>query len=242
MKYAYLLVFLAFSLLEARENPFTPSIVGKNDINSTNVITKPKDFTSLNINLPSDARELSHISVHYKSVDGSIKTKNFPIDSTVDWHDTLVLARQQAPQTTQKEMLDVSVTTGEPGGATKPAKNIALSEAPQVSAISAPSLENALDSAEFSGLFSLNVYSGKITINTSDMLLKSYDDGTRIVLDFKKSSKDFLTKTKELKNSLLKKIIIGSHGKFYRVVLQLDKKYKYSIRQNSASYTIWLGK
>ena len=241
MKYTLFLAFLA-TILMARENPFVPSGVAKSDINSTNIITKPKDFTSLNINLPSDARELSHISVHYKSVDGSIKTKNYEIDSSIDWHDTLVLAKQQAPQTTQKEMLDVSVTTGEPGGTTKPAKSITLSDAPQVSAISAPSLESALETFDFANLFQISIFSSKIVINTNDMLLKSYDDGSRIVLDFKKSGGDFLTKSVDFKNVVLKKMIIGSHQKFYRVVLQLDKKYKYSIRQNSDNYTIWLGK
>ncbi len=241
MKYTLFLAFLAVVLM-ARENPFTPSGVAKSDINSTNIITKPKDFTSLNISLPSDARELSHISVHYKSVDGSIKTKNYEIDSSIDWHDTLVLARQAAPQTTNNQMLDVSVTSGEPGSTTKPAKNIVISDAPQVSAISAPSLEAALESFKFANLFEISVFSSKIIINTNDMLLKSYDDGSRIVLDFKKSSGDFLTKSVDFKNIVLKKMIIGSHQKFYRVVLQLDKKYKYSIRQNSDNYSIWLGK
>lgn len=240
MKYLVLFVFAV--LCAARENPFVPTSTAQSDINSTNIINKPKNFSALSINLPSDARELSHISVHYKSVDGSIKTKNYEIDSSIDWHDTLVLARQQAPQTTQKEMLDVSVTTGEPGGTTKPTKSIALSDAPQVSAISAPSLENPLEKTQFLDLFELLVYSTKITINTKDMLLKSYDDGTRIVLDFKKSKGDFLTKSVDFKNVVLKKMVVGSHQKFYRVVLQLDKKYKYSIRQNSDNYTIWLGK
>ena len=240
MKYLVLCVFVA--LCAARENPFVPTNTAQSDINSTNVINKPKDFTTLSINLPSDARELSHISVYYKSVDGSIKTKTFEIDSSIDWHDTLVLSKQIAPQTKKEEMLDVSVTTNEPGGTTKPAKSIVLSDAPQVSAISAPSLENPLEKTQFLDLFELLVYSTKITINTKDMLLKSYDDGSRIVLDFKKSKGDFLTKSMEFKNSVLKKMVIGSHQKFYRVVLQLDKQYKYSIRQNSDNYTIWLGK
>lgn len=243
MKTMYLALFaLMFSQVAARENPFLPN--GMDELNSTNIISKAPDFSEISMNLPSDARELVRVTLHYKSLDGSIRSKNVEIGSSIDWHDTLTLSKQVAPQN-DKNILDISVTSKEPGSTTKSSANPAAlneSSAPQVSAISAPALEPVIESVQFGELLKIDVFSNKITLVTADMLLKSYDDGSRIIIDFKKTSADMLTKSKVLNKGVLKKVVVGSHDKFYRVVLQLDKKYKYSIRQNSASYSIWLGK
>lgn len=248
MKYLYflLLVSLAFS----RENPFLPSDVAMGDLNSTNIITKQQAFEQISITLPSDAREIESIVLNYKSIDGSIKSKEVAIGAGFDWRDSLLLSKKAAPKTTAQEILDVSVTNKEPGNTTEANISIpkpsmeALNEnnSSNIRAISAPALSPALGTLEFDTRVKIAVYHNKIVLNTSDMLLKSYDDGARIVLDFSKSGTDFLTKNANFTGGVLKKATIGSHGKFYRVVLQLDKRYKYSIRQNKENYTIWLGK
>lgn len=245
MKYGYLTLLFACALV-ARENPFLPSDIGSSDINTTNIITSVAEFEQVSTTLPSDARELDALVLRYKSIDGSIKEKEISIKEAIDWHDTFVLSKKVAPKTAANEILDVSVTSSEPGGKSTqaPAPDMSALEmnSSVVSTISAGVALPPLGSVELEKRLKIDVYSNKISLNTADMLLKSYDDGTRIVLDFAKSGADFLTKSENVSAGVIKKVTLGSHGKFYRVVLQLDKKYKYSIRQNSAGYTIWLGK
>lgn len=235
MKYSYLLACLLPLLAFGRDNPFISTTVA--DSNTTNIITKLADFSQTSVNLPSDARELEAVVVVYKSVDGSLKQKRVEIGASFDWRDTIYISRQATPK--NGEVLDVSVTAQ--GNATEPMNITNLTEGPPLEALAAPSLEAPLASADIVA-GKINAYANKIVISTPDLLLKSYDKGTHIVLDFEKKSK-FLTHSRDFgKASPLRRATVGSHGKFYRVVLELDKKYKYSIRQNSASYTIWLGK
>lgn len=237
MKYSYLVACLLPLLAFSRDNPFVSTNIALADSNSTNIITKLDDFSQTNINLPSDARELEAVIIVYKSVDGSLKEKRVQIGASFDWRDTLYISRQATPK--NGEVLDVSVTAV--GNATQPRSIVNLTEGPPLEAIATPVLETPIASADIVA-GKINAYANKIVIATPDLLLKSYDKGSRIVLDFEKKSK-FLTHSREFgKASPLRRATVGSHGKFYRVVLELDKKYKYSIRQNSSSYTVWLGK
>lgn len=221
----------------ARENPFVSTAVADADSNATNIFTKPADFGQTSTNLPSDAREIEEVIIVYKSIDGSLKEKRIQIGASFDWRDTIYISRQTTPK--NGEVLDVSVTAG--GNSTAPSSIINLTEGPPLEALATPVLETPIASADIVA-GKINAYANKIVIATPDLLLKSYDQGSRIVLDFEKKSK-FLTHSREFgKASPLRRATVGSHGKFYRVVLELDKKYKYSIRQNSSSYTIWLGK
>lgn len=233
MKYLYLLACLLPFLAFGRDNPFISTAMA--DSNTTNIITKLDDFSQISINLPSDARELEAVVVVYKSVDGSLKEKRAQIGASFDWRDTIYISRQAMPK--NGEVVDVSVTAN-----SAEAKTITnLTEAPPLQALVTPSQETPLASADIVA-GRINAYANKIVINTPDLLLKSYDKGSRIVMDFEKKSK-FLTHSREFgEKTPLRRATVGSHGKFYRVVLELDNKYKYSIRQNSSSYTIWLGK
>lgn len=235
MKYLYLLACLLPLLAFGRDNPFIST--GMADSNTTNIITKLADFSQTSINLPSDARELEAVIVVYKSVDGSLKEKRAQIGASFDWRDTIYISRQVMPK--NGEVVDVSVTAQ--GGSTEAKTITNLTEAPPLQALAAPSQETPLASADIVA-GRINAYANKIVINTPDLLLKSYDKGLRIVMDFEKKNK-FLTHSREFGDKTpLRRAIVGSHDKFYRVVLELDKKYKYSIRQNSLGYTIWLGK
>lgn len=237
MKYPYLLMCLLPLLAGARENPFLATAIAETESNVTNIITKPSDFTQTSTNLPSDARELDAVIIVYKSVDGSLKQKRIEISASFDWRDTLYISRQATPK--NGEVLDVSVTAQ--GNSTEPKAIANLTEGPPLEAIATPVLEAPLASADIVA-GKINAYANKIVLNTPDLLLKSYDKGTHIVLDFEKKG-NFLTHSREFGSKTpLRRATVGAHGKFYRVVLELDKRYKYSIRQNSSSYTIWLGK
>ncbi len=87
-----------------------------------------------------------------------------------------------------------------------------------------------------------------ILIDKNRLLLKSKDEMIRqlffakpykIAIDLKRDV-SFYTKTLKLKNLPFKKIIIGNHGNFYRVVLWLDGKYRYKIDKKSNGYLVEL--
>ena len=64
------------------------------------------------------------------------------------------------------------------------------------------------------------------------MLIKPF----RYVIDFQ-ANKNFLTFKKQT-NSFIKKIVLGNHNGFYRVVLYLDGTYKASIKKTDEGYLI----
>jgi hypothetical protein len=82
----------------------------------------------------------------------------------------------------------------------------------------------------FNSLFTLFIKNKKIFIKTKDKLIRKMFliKPFRIVLDFKKDT-DFLTIKRIIKNSILKKVIVGNHNGYYRVVLYFDANYKYKI-------------
>ncbi len=81
----------------------------------------------------------------------------------------------------------------------------------------------------------------KLLIKTKDTLIRElfFAKPYKIAIDFKRNVA-FYTKTIKLKNSPYSKIIVGNHGNFYRVVLELDGEYRYKIKKNSNGYLVEL--
>jgi hypothetical protein len=81
----------------------------------------------------------------------------------------------------------------------------------------------------------------KILIKTKDKLIRKFFlvKPFRIVLDFKKDV-DFLTIKKNLKNSIVKKVVVGNHKGYYRVVIYFDAKYMYKIKKTTEGVKIEL--
>jgi len=79
----------------------------------------------------------------------------------------------------------------------------------------------------------------KILIKTKDKLIRSFFlvKPFRIILDFKRKS-DFPTIKKHISNIFLKKVVVGSHGSFYRVVLYFDTNYKYKLTKTDEGVKI----
>jgi len=86
----------------------------------------------------------------------------------------------------------------------------------------------------------LNFYldNHKALIETPDKMIRHFVlvEPFRVVLDFK-ANKTFLTYTKSL-NSFIKKIVLGNHDGFYRVVLYTDGVYKPVIKKTTEGYLI----
>jgi hypothetical protein len=76
----------------------------------------------------------------------------------------------------------------------------------------------------------------KLLIQTTDKLIRHFMlvKPFRYVCDFK-ANKNFLTFSKKT-NSFIKKIVIGNHSGFYRVVLYLDGTYKIVTKKTDEGY------
>ena len=90
------------------------------------------------------------------------------------------------------------------------------------------------------GIFKLYIKNKKIFISTKDKILRQFFlvKPFRIVIDFKRYS-NFYTIVKKF-NTFLKKVVVGSHGNFYRVVLYFDATYKYKINKTPEGIEIEL--
>lgn len=81
----------------------------------------------------------------------------------------------------------------------------------------------------------------KLLLKTKDTLIRQlfFSKPYKIAVDLKRDV-SFYTKIIKLSKLPFTKIIIGNHGKFYRVVLSLDGKYRYKIKKNSNGYLVEL--
>ncbi len=82
--------------------------------------------------------------------------------------------------------------------------------------------------------FKIFIKNKKFLIQTKDKLIREFflADPFRLVMDFKRNT-NFLTIKKTIKNSYIKKIVVGSHSGFYRIVIYFDAKYSYKIKKIS---------
>ena len=80
----------------------------------------------------------------------------------------------------------------------------------------------------------------KIFIQTKDELLRDFflAKPFRLVLDFKRNNVNFLTLSRIVKNSFVKKIVLGAHNGFYRVVIYFDAKYAYKLKKSKKGILI----
>ncbi|MCK4737858.1 MAG: AMIN domain-containing protein, partial [Sulfurimonas sp.] len=77
---------LLLTTLNARENPFFPS-VGEKDILVTSNIDRTKPpLKRATITLPAQARILQKVTIEFKNLDGSLESKSIELDNSVDWH------------------------------------------------------------------------------------------------------------------------------------------------------------
>ena len=75
-----------------------------------------------------------------------------------------------------------------------------------------------------------------IYLHTKDKMLRNFmlTDPQRIVCDIKRDI-DIRSVTKKINKSIVKKIRIGNHKGYYRIVMELDGYYKYRVSNKSDS-------
>jgi len=86
----------------------------------------------------------------------------------------------------------------------------------------------------------LNFYiqNHKVLIQTTNKIIRKFMlvKPFRYVIDFK-ANKNFLTYSKNT-DTFIKKIVLGNHSGFYRVVLYLDGTYKINIKNTDEGYLL----
>ena len=217
-KIAILALFALF--LSGNDNPFAPP----QNIDDTAVLD---DFEKKDVVFNSDARLLKSISLTYITLDGSEKTLNLDINQSIDWHRSYAFIKTKSPQTTA--LLDVSVTTPEQFNLTGELNSSVNVEIPN-------------DNGKLEEFISFASYKNKMKLIVQDVIIGNFVVGnpSKIILDFKKQT-SFKTKTQRLKlGTPFKRLDLGSHKGYYRLVIYLDGKYNYKIDKDDSGYVISL--
>ena len=95
MRVLYYISILLLPLF-ARENPFFPVNSTLVPNYSTNEVKRPKPFQNVRIQLPDTVRILKSVTLTCENLDGSISTKEIPVNKAIDWHEALVVTKESA--------------------------------------------------------------------------------------------------------------------------------------------------
>jgi hypothetical protein len=202
--------------LEARENPFFPS-KGEQDLPYTsNVIRDVSPLKSASVTLPSTARVVKKVTVTYENLDASLETKDIELNHSIDWHLPIFISQSY------KQEIKIDPKSQEKIVKKKKEKTVYKKVA----------------SVEHAKFFA----SGKsLKIITADKLLRNFLLGQphRIVMDFQKES-SLKSYVKNIEDSPFMKIRVGNHSGYYRVVIELDGYYRYSLKKQADGCLITL--
>lgn len=217
-----LIASLMMLTLDARENPFFPS-EGEKDIPLTSNEEKViPPLQRASITLPPEARVIQNVTISYKNLDGSIDSRSVSLENAVDWHLPVFISQsyESTPQEPTKEQTPKKSVVNKPKVDEKSVKK--ESEYKEVA---------SMDFAKF--------YASKtsLKIATTDKMLRNFllVQPHRIVVDFQRDSsmKSYIIK---IADSEFTKIRIGNHDGYYRVVIELDGYYKYSVKNVDGEY------
>jgi len=210
----FLLIFSLFLLLEARENPFFPT-VGEQDIPITS--NEDRTLPSLKratLTFPPEARTIQKVTVEYKNLDGSISKKSIVLQNSIDWHLPLFISQNYTLQNNSKKIKNYTNSKKKSRVFKKIAGNREVK---------------------------FSILSKSLKVLTKDKMIRNFllVNPHRIVMDFKKdiSTKSYI---KKFPKSIFKKIRIGNHSGYYRVVVELDGYYRYKLKKEKSAYIFTL--
>ncbi len=94
---------------------------------------------------------------------------------------------------------------------------------------------------EFGGFIKFEVSKEFVKVITKDTKIRDFmvSKPYKVVLDFKRDA-NFLTKTFKLKTPPFVSIVLGNHQGYYRVVIELDGHYIYTLKRDGDIYKIVL--
>jgi hypothetical protein len=200
-----LLPFVLISLAQSRGNPFFPTEGIKDLPVSSNQTKSFIPLQRIALNLPGSARIVKEVTVRYQNLDGSIDSKSILLDHSVDWHLPIFISQTFTANETDNPSTD---------------------ETPE------KKYKKIVDFGEAVFYHSGN----RMKIITADKLIRHFMviKPHRIVMDFKRVT-DFRSKTKELPGKPYKKIRMGNHNGYYRIVIELDGQYRYTLTHEKES-------
>ncbi|MFK5882594.1 MAG: AMIN domain-containing protein [Sulfurospirillum sp.] len=201
----------------ARDNPFAPV---ENIAKFTQLPKQDKHFKKADFSLPDSARVLKKVDVYYQNLDGSISRRVVQIDKKIDWHDEFMLTYKKDLQN-QKKAKRTTLLTAE-----KTQQNQS---------------ENEIKSFKYKGFISFKVGKKRLEIFTKDRKIRDFmvDKPYKIVIDFKRDT-NFLTKSFKVDMPPFVSIVLGNHDKYYRVAIELDGQYVYSLKKAKGDYIVTL--
>ena len=224
------LLALVCGLALGRENPFAPSSDINASMASSNVVENLPPFEKQNFKFPADSRNFISVTLKYKSI---------------EWQDEFSIDKIAVPVVAPKS--DVSVTKEEPkaveSAAPKPTELNMTAQEPLKDIVIKPLEKTGPQKQIAYKQTKFEIYPMQIKIFTTDEKLKDYSisKGTKVVIDFA-SQTDANTRKDELDCGAFKTALFGSHGKFYRVVFDLDGSYKHAIEKTQDGYLLKLSR
>jgi len=197
--------------LNARENPFFPS-VGEKDIPLTSNENRIKSpLNRATITLPTQARILQKVTIEFKNLDGSLESKSIELDNSIDWHLPIFISQSYSTSS-----------------APTPKKKIKETKTKYTNIASIKHLK----------LYSSGK---KLKLITDDKIIRDFllVNPHRIVIDFKKNT-DIKSYIKKSPKNIFKEVRIGNHKGYYRTVIELDGLYRYDKKKISNGYLLEL--
>jgi hypothetical protein len=204
----FIITILLLTNIHSRENPFFPAEGEQALPNTTNKDLSLNPLKRAAISLPSSARTIQKVTIEYKNLDGSIEQRAIKLDNSVDWH------------------LPVFVSQSMGSIKTTPAKQISKKQSTKrIHLFSSKHIKFYKKGAE-------------LQIDTNDKMIRDFllTQPYRMVLDFKRDV-NLKSQTKSLSGKVFKKISVGTHDGYYRVVVHLDGQYKYEKNKTSNGYS-----
>lgn len=210
------IVLLSIFILSifARENPFFSTGDEVMPITSNaNMMLEPLQRAT--ITLPSTARTIQSVTIKYKNLDGSEESKSINLDNSVDWHLPIFISQSYAQVTPRKNPSTSSKT-----------------------------LKRSSSYKKIISHKSISFYENKraLKIFTHDKLIRNFMlvNPHRVVMDFKYDDEMKALTKKIDTTSIYKKIRIGNHKGYYRIVIELDGPYTYKLSNIKNGYMIKL--
>jgi len=202
------IVILFLSLLsQARENPFF-NVDEANMPITSNLNTQKEPLKRVSLSFPSTARIIESVTIKYKNLDGTQKTKKLLLDNSIDWHIPLFISQTYTPLKKGKKLR----------------KEIAKKQT-----------YRKIYTLPFISFYQKGK-SLKVVANASMIRNFLLVHPHRIVFDLKQNLEMRSFSKKLLQNKIFTKIRIGNHKGYYRVVVELDGYYSYSLHKDNNNY------
>lgn len=196
MRTIFLVPLILATSIVARDNPFFPASLQTQT--TSNVPESTPQLGTYSIPLPDQSRILKEVTVTIQNADGSIETKTYTIERSLDWHKQLLVTQ---------------------GGSSKPAE--------------AQTTSGNASTADF-GFINAAVSQNKLILKSSAPIIRHFivSDPNRIVIDIDYKG-NFDTREKMLNQKIFRSLTVGHHGKFARLTVTLDGRYRYKIEKKS---------